>query len=187
MKQCLLRITLPEGVFETEVLKFESSDRKLLYRIYCKWRTLNKLLVSLGARSVNVPEGLSEGAFCLEMNMVQVIRSIPGANNSFDCFDLKSNKRIQVKACSVIPDLTSFGPRSKWDELYFLDFYRKGKWDGTFDIYIISNNEIYKRKVNSAKTFRYQQKEGKRPRFSIFEEIVLKKNLKPIKTGNLKW
>ena len=71
------------------------------------------------------------------MGTVRVTSSISGANSSWDCYDVKRQKRIQVKACSVLPDLTSFGPNSQWDEIYFVDFYRQGKWDGTFDIYQI--------------------------------------------------
>lgn len=36
--------------------------------------------------------------------------------------EYKKNNRIQVKACSVLPDLTSFGPRSEWDRIFFADF-----------------------------------------------------------------
>ena len=186
MKKYRERLKLPEGVFETEVMKFDESDRNLLNKIYTEWRTLNKLLISINSRSVNLPEGLSESAFCLEMDAVRVPGAISGANNSFDCYDLASKKRIQVKACSVLPDLTSFGPRSEWDQLYFVDFYRNGKWDGTFDIYMIPTDYIRNYHVNAAQTFRDQQIQGRRPRFSIFKEIIVKKGLRPVRTGNLK-
>jgi len=119
------------------------------------------------------------------MQVVRITKSISGANTSYDCYNLKTNKRIQVKACSVLPDLTSFGPRSVWDEIYFCDFYKSGKWNGEFDIYLIDNALIYDHKVNSNQTMREQQQEGRRPRFSIFKEIITKGNLKPIKTGKL--
>lgn len=185
MKEKLVEIKLPEGIFETKVLLFEESDRKILYDIYKNWRSLCTLLIDMNARSVNLPEGLSEGAFCLEMGVARFTESIPGANTSFDAFDLKKNDRMQVKACSVLPDLTSFGPKSKWDKLYFLDFYRKGNWDGTFDIYLIENDDIYNHKVNANQTLRDQQLQGRRPRFSIYRDIILEKNIKPIKSSSL--
>lgn len=185
MKEEIVKIRLPEGVFETKVSVFDKSDKAALYRIYRLWRLLSSLLSKINARAINLPEGLSEGAFCLEMGVVRITDSISGANTSFDCFNLEKNERIQVKACSVLPDLTSFGPKSVWDKLYFVDFYREGKWDGTFDIYLIDNSDIYEHKVNRTQTLRDQQIAGRRPRFSIFTSVIKAKELKPIKTGSL--
>lgn len=176
---------LPEGMFPVKVLSFQESDRKILHDIYKNWRSLSNDLAKIKSRAVNLPEGLSEGSFCLETGFVRVVDSIPGANSSWDCYDLKRRRRIQLKACSVLPDLTSFGPDSVWDEIYFADFYRGGAWDGTFDLYLIDNDDIYNHKVNAKQTFRDQQKQGRRPRFSIYSEIILHKKLKPIKTGRL--
>ncbi|MBF0252564.1 MAG: Bsp6I family type II restriction endonuclease [Candidatus Omnitrophica bacterium] len=178
-------IVLPNGTFTAELQIFEESDRKELYHLYIHWRTLSKKLASLGSRGVNLPEGLSEAAFCLEMQTARLTSSIPGANTSFDCYDLSNQSRIQVKACSVLPDLTSFGPKSVWDRIYFCDFYRDGNWDGTFDVYLIDNYDIYNHKVNANQTLKDQQLQGKRPRFSIYKEIIQAKNLSPIKTGKL--
>ena len=185
MKNTQHTIQLPEGVFTISALTFTNLDRKLLKNIYTNWRNLCLELNSIGARGVNLPEGLSESAFCLEMGAVRVTSSISGANSSWDCYDIKRQKRIQVKACSVLPDLTSFGPNSKWDEIYFVDFYRKGKWDGTFDIFQIKTHDIYSHKVNKNQTFKQQQQQGRRPRFSIYKELIQKQAIKPLKTGRL--
>jgi len=178
-------LVLPEGNFSTSVLKFEEKDRSVLFDIYKAWRKLSADLIDMSARAINLPEGLSEGAFCLEMGFVRVTNSISGANTSWDCYDLINKERIQVKACSVLPDLTSFGPKSQWDKIYFLDFYRKGKWDGTFDIYLIDNEDIYNQKVNQNQSLKQQQEQGKRPRFSIFSSIIQSKDLSPVKTAYL--
>jgi hypothetical protein len=186
MKEKTVKIKLPEGTFETKVIVFDISDKPRLYQLYKEWRSLCDNLTSMVARAVNLPEGLSESAFCAEMDCVRCVESISGANTSFDCFNLQTNERIQVKACSVLPDLTSFGPKSVWDKIYFVDFFREGKWDGTFDIYLIDNQDIYGHKVNVHQTLKEQQEQRRRPRFSIYSEIILKKGLKPIKTGSLK-
>lgn len=186
MKDKIVTIKLPEGDFETTVLQYDESDKKRLYAIYTAWRSLCDNLNAMKSRAVNIPEGLSEAAFCMAMGAVRITTSISGANSSFDCFDLKTNKRIQVKATSIHSDLTSFGPKSEWDLIYFLDFYRNGAWDGTFDIYLIDNADVYNHKVNENQTVKDQQKQGRRPRFSIIEEIIRKKSLKPVKTYNLK-
>jgi len=175
-------ISLPEGNFETEIVEFNEDDKKTLRLIYRSWRELSKLTTSLGGRSINLPEILSEGLFCLEMNSVRISKSIKGANSSFDAFDLNRNKRIQVKAASVLPDLTSFGPKSVWDELYFMNF---SKLDGTFEIYLIPSESIYSFKVNESQTVKDQQNQGRRPRFSIYKEIILKEKIEPIKVGNI--
>ncbi|MFC1978752.1 Bsp6I family type II restriction endonuclease [Chloroflexota bacterium] len=176
---------LPEGTFYVDVLTYDNSDRAFLKKVYTNWRSLCSDLAELESRGVNLPEGLSEASFCLEMNTVRVIGGISGANSSFDCYNPKTTERIQVKACSVIPDLTSFGPKSEWDKIYFVDFFRQGKWDGSFDIYLIDNSDIYNYPVNAGQTLKDQQLEGRRPRFSIWDGIIKRKGLKPVKTGML--
>lgn len=185
MKVEVENLKLPEGKFNVEVLKFENDDRKKLFSIYNDWRNLCKNLYDVKARGVNLPEGLSESSFCLEMGCFRLTQSITGVNTSFDAYDPQLFSRIQVKACSVLPDLTSFGPKSVWDKLYFVDFYKEGKWDGKFDIYFIKNSFIYNHKVNKNQTFKEQQIQKRRPRFSIFKEIIQKNGLKPVKTGDL--
>jgi hypothetical protein len=180
-----IELSLPEGKFNAEVIEFDKNDRVKLANIYKEWRTLCDLLREIGGRNVNLPEGLSESAFCLEMNMYRVDSNVSGANTSFDAYNTNGCKRVQVKACSVLPDLTSFGPKSIWDELYFCDFYRNGDWNGTFDIYLIDNDLIYNHKVNKTQTMRDQQKEKRRPRFSIYKELITKNNIQPVKTGSL--
>jgi hypothetical protein len=40
--------------------------------------------------------------------------------------------------------------------------------------------------VSEGETFRDQQTQGRRPRFSIYNRIILPKGLSPIMTGSLK-
>jgi len=186
MKQERVKIKLPEGTFDVRANIFENKDITFLAKIYDDWRNLTNRLKNIGGRGINLPEVLSEAIFCLNMGAIRINSNINGANSSFDVFEPTRNKRIQIKACSVLPDLTSFGPESVWDELYFLDFYRKGEWDGTIDCYIIPNNSIYNFRVNSNSTLKEQQKLGRRPRFSIYKGIILRDNIKPLKTFRLK-
>jgi len=180
-----ISLILPEGEFTVEVMSFTENDRVELYYIYRNWRELCDQLKSMGGRGVNLPEVLSESSFCLEMGAVRVVSSITGANSSWDCYSTERNTRIQVKACSVLPDLTSFGPKSVWDEIYFVDFFRNGDWDGKFDIYYIDSELIYNHYVNQTQTFREQQSQGRRPRFSIYRELITTRNISPIRTGDL--
>ena len=185
MKERKVTLTLPEGEFFVDVLYFYENDKQTLLSVYRKWRNLSNELSSLKGRGVNLPEVLSESSFCLEMDCVRVISSISGANSSWDWYNFNRKKRIQVKACSVLPDLTSFGPASEWDEIYFMDFFKDGSWNGEFDIYFIENNWIYNHKVNNNQTMKEQQLQGRRPRFSIYKDIIQRRGIKPVSTGNL--
>jgi hypothetical protein len=180
------KIKLPEGEYYVNAQHFNSDDDKTIKEIYYDWIKLSKRLKDYGGRGINLPEVLSESVFCRAFNTVRVNENVSGANTSFDVFDTHKNSRIQVKACSVLPDLTSFGPDSVWDELYFMDFYNDGEFNGKIDIYKIENDLIYNHKVNSTQTMRDQQKQGRRPRFSIYKEIILRNEIIPTKTYNIK-
>ena len=166
---------LPEGDKRTDVTIFDQRDNDELKKIYDGWRLLCDNLNKLNARSVNLPEGLSEIGFAMAKNMWRCTSSITGANSSFDCYDpngSRGNNRIQVKACSVLPDLTSFGPHSQWDRIFFVDFYREGNWDRTFDVYEIATSDIENFPVNANQTVADQKAQGRRPRFSIYSGLI---------------
>ncbi len=179
MKIKKVLIMLPEGAKYANICEFENSDDIILADIYKNWINLSNKLKAIGGRGVNLPETLSESIFCRALDCVRFTSSIPGVNTSFDVYDIKNRKRIQVKACSVQSDLTSFGPASVWDELYFMDFYVDGTNSGKVNIYLIPNEDIYNYKVNKSQTVRDQQNEGRRPRFSI-KNIIELKNIQPI-------
>lgn len=94
---------------------------------------------------------------------------------------------VQVKSASIPNDCTSFGPTSTWDLLYFADFAPNGKIDGIVKFYLIPSDIVYGLVLNRAKneTFRDQQLQGRRPRFSMQKEIIKKLGLTPQKTVDL--
>lgn len=172
-----------------QLMHFNKKDGEYWKKIFDLWKNLKLGLRDYKSREPNFPEGLSETAFCLwasTKNNMEVGRYIKirgakkGVAGSFDTFDIKKNKAQQIKACSVENDLTSFGPKSKWDELYFLDFYNNGKVDGKFDIYLIPNRYISNQSVNKSQKFTDQQDQKRRPRFGIKKEIIDKYKIKPI-------
>jgi len=185
MKTIKTTITLPEGTFDTELDTFDKSDKSFLRDVYSKWVELSDILQSIRGRRINLPESLSESVFCMEFNAGRLNESISGANTSFDCYQIQEQRRIQVKACSVSEDLTSFGPNSVWDDLYFIHFFPNKKYDGCYSIYLIDSDLIYNHKVNARQTMKDQQRENRRPRFSLMREIIIPKKLKPTVTGNL--
>ena len=175
-----------DGVsYFVEVDVVEKSDAKKITEMYSLWKKLSSSLSEYGCRRMNFPE-ISELIFCLVFDCWRT-NNIKGIkdHNSFDCYNPKTNARIQIKATSVADDLTSFGPKSVWDELYFMDFFSNNKYDGSFTIYLIPNDADYNFKINKEQTFKDQQKEGRRPRFHIKKDLIKPLGLKPIGSYNL--
>ena len=167
---------------EALVSIFETLDRWKLRRLYSRWNKLNRDIKKISTRGINLPEAISENAFCLFFpECIRVVKLKQG-KCSFDVLNRKTGSRIQIKASSIDEDLTSFGPRSEWDELFFLDF---SSGDGSFKVYKIEQEWIYKHQVNKKQTFAQQQAESRRPRFSITESIIRPIGLKPIKVCKL--
>jgi hypothetical protein len=175
-KYCILRLA-----------SFSNQDRKKWKTLFNSWKKLKFGMRDFKSREPNFPEGLSEVAFCLFSGSKRFISLSGSVSASFDTFNIKTGKTEQIKACSVGSDLTSFGPQSKWDDLYFLDFYNNGKLDGTFNIYKIPNNLIYNMEVNKNQTMKQQQAQGRRPRFSITDKIIKEYNIKPLKKDVKVW
>ncbi len=163
---------------EALVTVFETLDKWRLRRLFSRWKKLNDDIKKFSTRGINLPEAISENAFALFFpGCVRVVRLKQG-KCSYDVLNVRTGARIQIKASSVKEDLTSFGPRSEWDELFFLDF---SAGDGSFSVYKIEQDWIYKHQVNKKQTFEQQQAESRRPRFSIIEEIIRPRRLKPVK------
>lgn len=160
----------------------EHGDQAYLKNIYSRWLELNKQIKSHSTRGINLPEFISENAFCIFFPSCVRVVTLKKGKCSFDAIDTKTGKRIQIKATSIKSDLTSFGPRSEWDELYFLDFSAE---DGSFKVYKIKPEWIYSHQVNKSQSFQQQQEQKRRPRFSIIDQIIKPRKLKPVKVCNL--
>jgi hypothetical protein len=173
-------VKMKKGTMEIEVAHFDKQDARNFKRLFDVWIKLNNGLKKYG-RKVNIPEVLSEGMFCIFSSSARYQKKIKGKGSvSFDTINLKTGKREQIKASSIQSDLTSFGPKSEWDKLYFMNFYNDGNPDGTFDVYEIPNRLIYSNKVNKGQTMKLQQKEKRRPRFSIMNDIIRVYKIKPL-------
>ncbi|MGL6298047.1 MAG: Bsp6I family type II restriction endonuclease [Methanobacteriaceae archaeon] len=180
------KLVLSEKEYDVEVDIFDKSDKDSLIEMYDMWAELSTRLNSYGCRKVNFPE-ISEIFFCLTFDCWRVnnAKGAGGEHTSFDCYNHKTEKTIQVKSAGAKNELTSFGPTSEWDELYFMDFYNDGNYDGTFEVYLIPNDDVYNVKVNKNETFAEKQKTGQRPRFSIRKKIINPQNLEPLGKFNI--
>ncbi|NIA11980.1 MAG: Bsp6I family restriction endonuclease [Nitrospiraceae bacterium] len=164
MKVETKRINLFGEKVEAILQEFKKIDAVRLKEIWDLWYELSKKLKEYSggeARRTNLPELISEGCWCVLTGSVRVIKP-----SSADTYNLETGRAEQIKASIINNDLTSFGPKSKWDDLYFLDFSRL---DGSFDVYKIPTNSLKSTIVNNKKneTFENQQKQGRRPRLSL--------------------
>lgn len=180
------KINLDGQDIEIKIARFDNEDGKEFKKLFDIWRKLNLGLEKYG-RKVNIPEVISEGMFCVFTGSVRYMSKIRGKGKvSFDTINLKKASREQIKATSIKKDLTSFGPRTEWDDLYFVDFYNNGKLDGTFNVYLIPNELIYSNQVNNSQTMKEQQDEKRRPRMSI-KKIIKDNKIKPLAKNVQAW
>ncbi len=169
------------------LMEFDKEDAKKWKELFDAWKKLKMGMRAYKSREPNFPEGLSEVAFCLYSGSGRLLSLKGKSSSSFDTFNVKTGKAEQIKASSVEKDLTSFGPRSKWDDLYFLDFYNNGKLDGTFNVYKVPTKLIHKVEVKKGITFLARQLEGKRPRFGIVKTFIEKGIIKLVKKDVKVW
>lgn len=183
MKKETVSINIADKNIKFDILKITKLDRSSLSVIFKLWLKLSNLLKKIGARGVNIPEGLTESLFCIEMNSVRVTKAYD-SKGSFDTINLVTGKRQQVKATSSAGP-TSFGPNSFWDEdeLYLMDFCSDGEIDGSYKIYNIPDKYVYTSKVNKAERLSDQQAQKRRPRMDLRKEVIIKYKLRPIKEG----
>jgi len=181
MKTINKNIDLYGTTCNANLLEFEQSDKKEWKILWDSWNNLRVGLKKYGSRGPNLSEGLSESAFCLYSNSLKIMEIKGGCDSSADTYNLETQEAEQIKATSIANDLTSFGPTSKWNKLYFLDFYNNGHLDGSFDCYQIDTDLIYSTIVNKGKneSFIDQQKQGRRPRLSL-KKIISDNHIAPI-------
>jgi len=161
---------------KAELQAFGKEDIPRLRELWNLWCELSYKLKKYSgekARKINLPEFISEGCWCILTGSVRIIKP-----SSADTYNLETQRAEQIKASIIENDLTSFGPNSKWDDLYFLDFSRL---NGTFDVYKIPSNLLKSEILNRKKgeTFEYQQRQGRRPRLSL-KEFIQKYGISPL-------
>ena len=124
-----------------KLLMIEEFDRVKLHGLFNAWKELMEGMREFRSEGIPLPEGLYKSAFCLLYDSARILK-IQNSSTTFDAIDLNKWTRQLIKASIVEDDLTVFEPQSVWDELYWLDFYQGGNYDGTFDVYRIPNDVI---------------------------------------------
>lgn len=173
LKKIKLKIKIDGKEVTATFLVVEESDRATLRKMFDSWKNLSsKIKKFSGKRGLNIPEGITEMAFALELGCPKLDKLSKG--KKFDNYDLKKKERLQIKASSNSKSPSSFGPSSVSDVTYYLDFDRNGKLDGSFDCYRIPNKIISDKKVNKKQSVGQQRGQKRRPRFSVMN--IIKQN-----------
>ena len=96
-----------------------------------------------------------------------------------DATDPKTNRKIEFKATSRFEgDLSSFGPKTTFDNLVFLRFRLDDNMLFVYDLNI-NSDDFGKFPANKKETIEQQKKQGRRPHVSLQALFVEAKNLKP--------
>lgn len=104
-------------------------------------------------------------------------------DGSADAVD-KFNRKVQVKATSNFNrDVSSFGPESEFE---ILEFVRLDYQNDIFYLYRIDIDILNNIKVNKHETFKEQQTQKRRPRFSIIKQIINEHGIKYYAYVNMK-
>ena len=168
------------GTLTIRGVRFEPDDSQKFAQLFFRWLEYKNSGEFVKQRA-NIPEGLTEGLVAKDIPHIYRKQGDNYSNpdrepTKFDCYDKLNDKIVEVKACSVPNDLTSWSPKPYFDIFYFVDF---STLDGKYKIYEISINsdEIMDIKVNSTQTFRevVSRSNPPRPRFSVFETFIYPK------------
>ena len=141
---------------------------------YFKWKDVNTYIKNNSRRGINMPDAISEpmGCYCLDLLWNR-------GDEIGDATDPKTNRKIEFKATSRFEgDLSSFGPKTTFDDLVYLRFNLD---DNLLYIYNLKINsyDFALLPANSKETIGDQKKQGRRPHVSLQTLFVDAKGLKP--------
>lgn len=140
---------------------------------YFKWKDLNTYISNNSHRGINMPDAISEpmGCYCLGYKWNR-------GDAAGDATD-SSDRKIEFKATSRYEgDLSSFGPKTEFDDLVFLRFKLDENLLYIYDLGLDSK-EFGKYPANKSETIDDQKKQGRRPHVSLLELFVEPNKLEP--------
>ncbi|VBB18007.1 DNA (cytosine-5-)-methyltransferase [Yasminevirus sp. GU-2018] len=167
----------------------DQDSAKHLVNYHDKFVALNKVIKEINGRKSNISEAFTEGLYCYLTNSVRVLElqstdKTKKMSGSFDCYNFDDNVTVQVKASTLKSDCTSFGPKSEFDRLVYIDFSDPKN----FKLYTIDDKTYFENLTLNKKkgeTVGTQKQQGRRPRFSLMKDVILKHKIKPSFTGDI--
>lgn len=162
-----------------ELVSVDSQRIKTVIDIYFHWKQLDAEIRTLsGTRGINFPSEISEYLACYALGLM--VNKEGSNGDAVDVSNPNDLKIIEIKGLSAEDDSApnSFSPSEHFDDLVFA---RLDKYNDILKIYRlgINSEQLKKIKVSSTQTVEDQQKQHRRPRFSIQKMIIEKRNLKP--------
>lgn len=156
----------------TKLIKVDADFFNEAIDLYWKWRELNFALKRFYSRGVNLHEGITEIICCYVNDFILSL-----GKGSEDAIDPRTNELIQVKGTSNWDgDLTSFGPKTKFDKLHFV---RLNTSEDKMYLYNIPTDGLDNIMVNKNESVLDFKNAGKRPRFSIITNCIIPQDLLP--------
>lgn len=141
---------------------------------YFKWKDLNTYISNNSRRGINMPDAISEPMGCYCLGFLWNRGSQVG-----DATDPITDRKIEFKATSRFEgDLSSFGPKTVFDDLVFLRFKLDENLLYIYDLKI-NSEEFGKYPANQNETIEDQKKQGRRPHVSLYKLFVETKDLEP--------
>lgn len=142
--------------------------------MYFKWKDLNTYISNNSRRGINMPDAISEPMGCYCLDFLWNKGNIVG-----DATDPITNRKIEFKATSRFEgDLSSFGPKTEFDDLVFLRFNLNDNLLYIYDLNI-NSKEFGKYPANQKETIEDQKQQGRRPHVSLYKLFVEAKELRP--------
>lgn len=169
-------------VFNIEALNLVQVDAARIKQVvdtYFHWKNLDtEIRLLSGTRGINFPSELSEYMACYALGLL--VNKNKSSGDAVDMSNLDKPLIIEIKGSSAEKTSApnSFSPTEHFDDLVFV---RLEKNDDILKIYRLGLNseQLGQIKVNENETVADQQKQGRRPRFSIQDKIVTPNNLEP--------
>lgn len=153
----------------TEITK-ERFDK--IRGLYFKWKDLNAFIKEDYTRGVNLHEAITETVCCYVNGYY-----LSTEEGSEDAVIPETGDLVQVKGSSNWnSDLSSFGPTSEFNHLHFV---RLNQSEDKMYLYYIPTNTLKNVMVNATETFEEQQRQGRRPRFSILKKYIIPNSIEP--------
>ena len=162
-------------------MKIDKNLYNKIIDLYPKWKFLNYEIKKIYSRGINLHEAFTEIICCYHFDFDL---NVGKGTSSADAISNKGEK-VQIKGSSdCTKDLSSYGPKSEFDILYYCCIDNENQYE--MKIYKIPASSFKKIMVNKDESFKQQQDQNRRPRFSIYKKFILPNNLVPKIVVNLK-
>ena len=179
------------------VTKYTEADVEAFEKYFKAWKELATASELIDSRFPNLGEAFTEGLFCLWSGSSRYLKpsncTLPFtqrlAHASLDTYNELKQQSEQIKSTIADKAPSSFGPDSKEDAMYFMDFFNSGNVDGTFSVYEVPLYILHSTIVNKDKneTFDDQCHQRRRPRLTLLTQVIEPNNIQPIAKNIRLW